>query len=60
MVGLWELGIVSPPAWTHTTKEFVMAKVIGFYVPKTFRMARASQAQHGKVIEFCSRTKKSA
>jgi hypothetical protein len=37
-----------------------MAKVIEFYVPTNFRMARASQSQHGKVIEFCLRTKKSA
>jgi hypothetical protein len=41
-------------------KEIVMAKVIEFYVPKNFRTARANQLQHGKVIEFCSRTKKSA
>jgi len=41
-------------------KEIVMAKVIEFYVPKTFRMVRVSQSQHGKVIEFCSRAKKSA
>jgi hypothetical protein len=60
MVGLLELGIASPHAWTQTMKEFLMAKLIEFYVPKTFRMARATQSQHGKVIEFCSRTKKSA
>ncbi len=37
-----------------------MAKVIEFYIPKTFRMARVSQSQHGRVLEFRSRTKKSA
>jgi hypothetical protein len=36
-----------------------MAKVIEFYVPKSFRnpFARATQPQPGKVIEFCSQPK---
>jgi hypothetical protein len=44
------------------TKEIVMARVIEFYVPKTFRKPLKStpQPQCGKVIEFCSQTKKSA
>jgi hypothetical protein len=39
-----------------------MAKVIEFYVPKNFRkpLRWAPQLQCGKVIEFCSQTKKSA
>ena len=38
-----------------------MAKVIEFYVPKSFRNAfvRTAQPQPGKVIEFCSQAKKS-
>ena len=36
-----------------------MAKVIEFYVPKSFRHAlvRAAEPQPGKLIEFCSRAK---
>jgi hypothetical protein len=43
-------------------KEVVMAKVIEFYVPKNFRkpLKWAPQLHLGKVIEFCSLTKKSA
>jgi hypothetical protein len=39
-----------------------MAKVIEFYVPKSFRkpLKWAPQLQCGKVIEFCSQAKKSA
>ena len=39
-----------------------MAKVIEFYVPTNFRkpLKSASEPQRGKVIEFCSQTKKSA
>ena len=39
-----------------------MAKVIEFYVPKSFRspLVRAARPQPGKVIEFCSEAKKSA
>lgn len=39
-----------------------MAKVIEFYVPKTFRkpFRTVAQPQLGKIIEFCSQTKKSA
>ena len=39
-----------------------MAKVIEFYVPKSFRkpLKRAPQLQCGKVIEFYSQTRKSA
>jgi hypothetical protein len=51
------------PHRDHKIKEIVMAKVIEFYVPKSFRkplMKWAPQLQCGKVIEFCSQTKKSA
>jgi len=43
-------------------KEFVMAKVIEFYVPKNFRQSLkwAAQLQCGRIIEFCSQAKKSA
>jgi hypothetical protein len=43
-----------------------MAKVIEFYTPKNFRKPLKSEVgshnkvQHGKIIEFCSQTKKSA
>jgi len=39
-----------------------MAKVIEFFVPKNFRkpLKWVPQLQCGKVIEFCSQTKKSA
>jgi hypothetical protein len=39
-----------------------MAKVIEFYLPKNFQkpLKWAPQLQCGKVIEFCSQTKKSA
>ena len=38
-----------------------MAKGIEFYIPKNFRntFVRAGQPQPGKVIEFCSQSKKS-
>lgn len=43
-------------------QEVVMAKVIEFYVPKNFRKPSqyAPALQCGKIIEFCSPTKKSA
>jgi hypothetical protein len=39
-----------------------MAKVIEFYIPKNFRkpLRTAVQPQLGKIIEFCSKTKRSA
>jgi len=41
-------------------QETVMAKVIEFYVPKNFRKPMRTQPQPGKIIEFCSQTKRSA
>jgi len=41
-------------------EETVMAKVIEFYVPKNFRKPLKTQPQLGKIIEFCSQTKRSA
>jgi hypothetical protein len=43
-------------------QEVAMAKVIEFYVPKNFRkpLKCASVLHCGKIIEFCSPTKKSA
>jgi hypothetical protein len=39
-----------------------MAKVIGFYIPKTFRkpLGAVAQPQLGKIIDFCPQTKRSA
>jgi hypothetical protein len=39
-----------------------MAKIIEFYVPTNFRkpLRTADQPQLGKLIEFCSQTKRSA
>jgi hypothetical protein len=64
------LVMYSLPAWRTLSnrdsalriKEVVMMKVIEFYVPKNFRkpLKWAPQLQLGKVIEFCSLTKKSA
>ena len=50
------------PTERNEIKEVVMAKVIEFYVPKNFRkpLKWAPQLQLGRVIEFCSLTKKSA
>ena len=41
-------------------QETVMAKVIEFYIPKNFRKPMRTQPQIGKIIEFCSQTKRSA
>jgi hypothetical protein len=50
------------PTEGNEIKEVVMAKVIGFYVPKNFRKPlKWAPALHcGTIIEFCSPTKKSA
>ena len=50
------------PAIGALEQEVVMAKVIEFYVPKNFRKPlKWAPALHcGKIIEFCSPTKKSA
>ena len=61
-------GELTPNDWRvrlgrdHKIKEVVMKKVIEFYVPKNFRKALkwAHPTQSGKLIEFCSQTKKSA
>jgi hypothetical protein len=39
-----------------------MAKVIEFYISKNFRkqLRAVAQPQLGKIIEFCSQTKRSA
>ena len=44
------------------TKEIVMAKVIEFYIPTSFRrpLKPVAQLQPGKIIEFCLQTTKSA
>lgn len=50
------------PAIGALEQEVVMAKVIEFYVPKNFRkpLKWAPTLHYGKIIEFCSPTKKSA
>jgi len=42
--------------------EVVMAKVIEFYIPTSFRkpLKAAPRVQFGKIVEFCLPTKKSA
>jgi hypothetical protein len=49
------------PRFTRV-EEIVMAKVIEFYIPTTFRkrLRTSPQPQPGRIIEFCPRTKKSA
>lgn len=46
----------------RTNRRVVMAKVIEFYVPKNFRkpLKWAPELHCGKILEFCSQTKKSA
>jgi hypothetical protein len=61
-------GVVPAECWNarpterNEIKEVVMAKVIEFYVPRNFRkpLKWAPQLQLGRVIEFCSLSKKSA
>jgi hypothetical protein len=45
---------------THRIKESVMAKVIEFYIPKSFRrpLMCGAPMEPGKVIEFRSQTTK--
>jgi hypothetical protein len=54
----WRVRLVGD----HKLKEMVMAKVIEFWVPKNFRkpLQWRPPQQRGKVIEFCSQSKKSA
>jgi hypothetical protein len=62
--GHWSLKAESQPAPPSKLirEEVVMAKVVEFYVPKNFRKPskRAPELHYGKIIEFCSQTKKSA
>ena len=54
--------IAASPLRFANMKEIVMAKVIEFYVPAIFHrpLKGASEHQCAKVIEFCTRTRKSA
>jgi hypothetical protein len=54
-MGVW-------PTEGNEIKEVVVAKVIEFYIPKNLRkLLKWAPALHcGKIIEFCSTTKKSA
>ena len=60
--GLLQLQADRRPHRDHKIKEIVMAKVIEFYVPKSFRkpLKWAPRLQYEKIIKFCSPTKKSA
>jgi hypothetical protein len=62
--GNWSLKaeLHPSPAVGLIEQEVVMAKVIEFYVPKSFRtpLKCAPALNCRKVIEFCSPTKKSA
>jgi hypothetical protein len=64
MVGLLEVkGIAAPSTKDSHPEEIVMAKVIDFYVPTNFRTplkGKSRRRRYGKVIEFCTQTKKSA
>jgi hypothetical protein len=59
-----QANYLAQPNAPRSTKvqEIVMAKVIEFYIPKNFRKAlrTSPQPQLGKIIEFCSQTKRSA
>ena len=50
---------IAPRVWA---KKVAMARVIEFYIPKNFRKSfkRVPELQRGKILEFCSQTKKSA
>ena len=56
-----DLAQPNAPRFTRI-QETVMAKVIEFYIPTNFRkpLRRSPQPQLGKIIEFCSQTKRSA
>jgi len=60
--GYWSHKLTEGPHRDHKITEIVMAKVIEFYIPKRFRkpLKWAPHLQCGKLIEFCSQTKKSA
>jgi len=51
--------ITVPRLWG---KKVGMAKVIEFYIPKSFRKSFkwVPEPQRGKILEFCPQTKKSA
>jgi hypothetical protein len=59
--GANDLAQLCPPKFNRI-QEIVMAKVIEFYIPKNFRKPSRTVAepQLGKIIEFCTQTKKSA
>jgi len=56
------IGIMKMIAVPGAIEEVAVAKVVAFYVPNNFRkpLKRVPEFQRGKVIEFCSQTKKSA
>ena len=58
VVGILKV-IAVPRTWT---KEVAMAKVIEFYIPKSFQrpMKWDPELQRGKILEFCPQTRKSA
>jgi hypothetical protein len=60
--GHWSLKAELHPSPGLIEQEVVMAKVIEFYEPKNFpKPLKCAPALHyGKIIEFCSPTKKSA
>jgi hypothetical protein len=56
-----DLAQPNVPRFTRV-QEIVMAKVIEFYIPTTFRkpLRTSPQPQLGRIIEFCPQTKRSA
>lgn len=56
------IGIVKLIAILKAVKEVAAAKIIEFYVPRTFQrqLKWVPKLQRGKLIEFYPRTRKSA
>jgi len=57
-----QCGRIARAIGVREIKEIVMAKVIEFYIPMSFRrpLKPAPQVQVGKIVEFCLQPKKSA
>jgi hypothetical protein len=63
VVGGMSKATVSPRLHrVASIREMIMAKVIEFYIPASFRkpLKGAPEQPCGKVIEFCTQTRKSA
>jgi hypothetical protein len=58
----WRIGVDQDAEIVQDERDAVMARVIEFYIPTSFRRKVVSvpQSQSGRVIEFCLLAKKSA